>query len=409
MLTGLYPLEHGILTPRTALPDDVHTLAAMLHDQGFETAAVVNSTWLKQSTYGVTREFDAFLAVDDADYGRRTPSTWVTDQIVEWVRAQGDAPLFVFAHYYDVHADYASMPAYESLFVTPYEGPADGTGWQLQIENFDPRHLAYCAEEHDPRYCRFGSTEKPRIVGTDTTRVGFDAADVRHLEELYDAGVRQLDAEIGRLLAKLDDLGVTDRTLVVVTADHGEEFMEHGRVEHFLTAYQEMLHVPLILRGPGVPAGLRVRTPVSLVDVAPTILSLAGAPVPSGLDGVDLVPLLRGGADDDLAARPIWAEATGGEVYGPPLDAVYPLYRAVREGRFKLVHDARTGASALYDLASDPGERVDVADEHPAVAARLEAILLARHAESAGSEPGGRAVELDPEERARLRALGYVP
>jgi len=409
MLTGLYPLRHHVVTSQTALPDSVPTLASMFERAGFFTAAVVNSTWLKQTTFHLTRDFDAFLAVDDADYGRRTPSTWVTDQAIEWMQDHLDERLFLFVHYYDVHADYASLPAYEKLFVTPYEGPADGTGWQLQVENFDDRHVAYCIAEHDPTVCAFGSSEKPRVIDEKMHKVGFDRDDIRHLEELYDAGIRQLDSELGRLFGFIDQEGLRDGTLVIVTADHGEEFLDHGRVEHFLTTYQEMLHVPLIVRGPGVPAGVRIDAPVSLVDVAPTALSVAGVPVPAGLDGVDLSPLLHGADAAAFEERPIWGEAAGGEGYGPPLDSIYPLYRSVRQGRFKLIHDALTGRSELYDLDADPHEQHDIRARAPQVAERLEALLAARHADARAPGDDGDAVKLDPDELDRLRALGYAP
>lgn len=412
MLTGLYPLRSGVTTPRTALPDEVPTLAAMLERHGFTTAAVVNSTWLKQGNFGLTREFDEFLAVDDADYARRTPNTWVTDQAIQWVKDRVDERLFVFVHYYDVHADYASLPPYEQLFVTPYDGPADGTGWQLQVENFDPRHIAYCVAESDPAVCRFGSSEKPRVIDETTRRIHFDAADVRHLEELYDAGIRQLDSELGRLFGFLDEHGLAERTLVIVTADHGEEFMEHGRVEHHLTTYQEMLHVPLVLRGPGVSARLRVDAPVSLVDIVPTTLSLVGVPVPEGLDGRDLSPLLRGGDARAFAERPLFGEAAGAEGFPPPLDDIYPVYRSVRRGRYKLISKSLLGGSALYDLEADPGEQVDIREKAPELAERLEDLLVARHAAAAADGEDAEdedAVELDPEELERLRALGYVP
>jgi len=409
MLTGLYPLGHGVITSKTALPDHVPTLASMLKTAGYETAAVVNSTWLKQTTFGLTRDFDAFLAVDDADYGRRTPSTWVTDQAVQWLRERGNERLFLFIHYYDVHADYASLPAYEKLMVTPYTGQADGTGWQLQRANFDEQHLALCADDFDPEICAFGSQAKPRVIDEHTDPVRFDAADVRHLEELYDAGIRQLDSELGRLFAYLDEEGLSKRSLVIVTSDHGEEFMEHGRVEHFLTTHQEMLHIPLILRGPGAPAGLRVSAPVSIVDLAPTVLSLVGAPVEHALDGLDLSPLLRGGDPRPFVERPLFGEAAGAEGHGEPLRAIYPVYRSVRQGRFKLIQDSLTAESRLYDLESDPTERSDIRSRQPEVAARLEAALEARHREVAAGGADAAPAVLDPEEIDRLRALGYVP
>jgi arylsulfatase A-like enzyme len=406
MLTGLHPGMHGVRTQRTRVPDDLPTLAAWLEEAGWQTAAVVNSTWLNRDTLGVTRDFTHYEAVQ-AISDKRSPTTWVTDRTIEWIRELADRPLFVFAHYYDVHADYASMPDYERLFVTPYDGPADGTLWQLQIAKLEDEYVEMCHRDFNPEKCNFGSKDVPRWVDSSVERLRFDAADIRHLEELYDAGVRQMDAELGRFLRLLDDTGRAEETLLLVTSDHGEEFYDHGRVEHFLTQYQELLHVPLIVRGPGVPAGVRIETPVSLVDVAPTILAAAGIEAPPGLEGMDLAPLWRGEPDAPFVDRYLYGEAPGGLVWQDIAAGVAPVYRSVRKGRYKLVHEANHDTVALYDLASDPAEQHDVAVEHPEVVAELRAALEARTA-AIGEAGSGPAAELDPEEAERLRALGYI-
>ena len=407
MLTGLYPLEHGVVTAATELPQEVETLASLLEAEGFETAAVVNSSWLTQKTFGLTRDFDRFHAVNDSDYGRRTPSVWVTDQAIEWIREAKESPLFVFMHYYDVHADYASQPVYEKLFVEEYEGVADGTGWQLQAENFDPRHIAYCLSSFSADVCAFGSREKPRIIDENLRKPNFDQTDARHLEQLYDAGIRQLDAELGRFFRFLDDAGVRERALVIVTADHGEEFLDHGAVDHSMTAYQELLHVPMIWRGSGVPVGFRVKAPVSLVDIVPTVLSWVGASSVPTLAGQDLMPLMSQESEFDWRSRPIWGEASAAESQGAPLDSFYPLFRSVRQGSFKLIQEVRGGQTRLFDLEKDPLEQRDISAEQPERAQFLMEMLEARH--TSAKRAAGEEVLLDPEDVERLRALGYVP
>ena len=146
MFTGLFPRGHRVMTAGK-LPPELPTLASLLAKRGYHTAAVVNSHWLRQENYGVTRDFDDYLWVEE-DEGRRAPSTWVTDQALEWLRRVGDGRLFLFVHYFDVHADYASEPRWEELFVTPYDGEIDGTAQQLHISEAQGAEglLAWCEE-----------------------------------------------------------------------------------------------------------------------------------------------------------------------------------------------------------------------------------------------------------------------
>jgi arylsulfatase A-like enzyme len=360
LLTGLYPSRHGLKSHEVYLPSSVATLASLLAWQGFATAAVVNSHNLGPR-FGLDRGFQEFLYVEEvAD--QREPSRRITDQARQWMQREPRGKLFVFIHYYDVHSDYRSRDEFERMFVQPYAGLADGTTAQL---------MAY----------REG-------------KAALGAGDAPHLIDLYDAGVRQMDEELSRLFTALP---VDEATLLVVTSDHGEEFFERGGVLHGRTQYQEVVRVPLILRGRGLPAGTRLGAPVSLVDLTPTLLAAAGAPVPDRLDGTDLSPLWSGGGEPPRG-RVLFGEADHTNV---ELD----ITRAVRRGPHKLLFDRRTGALALFDLDADPAERLDVAPAQPGVAAELRAHLdrfLRLRPEAT------TPVELSPEERERLRSLGYA-
>jgi len=412
MLTGLFPLSHGAVSADTALPDEVGTVAGWLREEGWHTASVVNAIWLKRDRFKLTRDFEEYRLIEDRDYRRRDPSMWITDQVIEWVGKERDRPLFVFAHYYDVHADYASLPHFERLFVSPYEGPADGSAWQIERANFAEAHVELCLRAFDPAQCQFGSAEKPRIIDAEMGRLEFEAADIRHIEELYDAGIRQLDAELGRLLAFLEERGSFEDTLVIITSDHGEEFMEHGRLSHFLTTHQQSLHVPLLMRGPGIPAGVRVDAPVSLVDLAPTLLGFAGLPDRENLEGLDLAPLLKGAGDAAFRQRYLYGEASGGLQHERSMPGIYPIFRSVRQGPFKVIEE-RIGEDirySLFDVVKDPAEGTDLSARHPDVAARLRKQLETRPLlpeELTGGAAAG--VELSDDEIERLRALGYVP
>jgi arylsulfatase A-like enzyme len=205
--------------------------------------------------------------------------------------------------------------------------------------------------------------------------------------------------QLGRLLDGLDALGLAQDTLVVLTADHGEEFLDHGGFEHGHTLYQELLRVPLFVRLPGVVApGSVVQEPVGLVDVAPTLCELAGLSPPRSFGGRSLVPLLRG---EPLAPR---AHLAHGNFWGDPLTSW-------TSGDLKLILTPARGEDPerveLYDLARDPGERRDLAAERPDEVRRLRDELEAVRAHLAAGA-GGAPVELDSATRARLEALGYL-
>ena len=407
MLTGRNPMSHGVMRFDSALPSEIDSLAGLLKKQGYQTAAVVNSTWLKKEPYRLTRDFDQYLFVDDT-MDRRAPNTWITEQAMTWIRERDEKPLFLFVHYYDVHADYASLPEYEKLFVTEYDGEVDGTAWQLATASFEDDFLEMCHKEYDPTKCRIGSLEKYMAVDRSVQKLILDEADLEYLEQLYDSGIRQLDTELGRLFSAIESEGLGDESLTVIVSDHGEEFMEHGRVDHFLTVYQEILRVPLIFRGRGIPAGRRIDTPVSVIDIAPTILSAAGILPSKGIEGLDLMSLMKGDDPAGFGERFLYGEAAGGLSYELMMNNIYPVYRSVRRGPHKLIYDSKLEEAWLYDLSQDPYEQNDIRAENPEIAQALLEEMRSRYSEFAPAPAPENQIDLESEELERLRALGYI-
>jgi len=167
--------------------------------------------------------------------------------------------------------------------------------------------------------------------------------------------------------------------------------------------------VPLILHGPGVPKGLRIEDPVSLVDLAPTLLSLAGVESDEPSDGLDLTPLLAGSRPSSLRGRPIFGEASGGLTYALVMENIFPVYRSLRRDNYKLIHDSKNQTFALYDLNADPQEKVDISSLKPDLKKKLTAEMQQRYDDFSAEPAPENRVELDREELERLRALGYVP
>jgi arylsulfatase A-like enzyme len=365
LLTGLYPSRHGLVSHERYLPSSVETLAQRFSRAGYHTAAVVNSHNLSP-TFGLDRGFQQYRYVEE-EADQREPSTAITDQAMDWLAGAGDSPMFLFLHYYDVHSDYVSLPKYEQAFLAPYDGVADGTTAQL--------------------------------VAHREGRIVLDPAkDAGNLIDRYDAGIRQMDDEIGRLLRFLDERGMSADTLLVLTSDHGEEFFEHGGVLHGQTQYQEVLRVPLLVRGPGAPHK-RISIPVSLVDVFPTLLALSGLPAPDALDGVSLLPLLTS-SDGRIADRALFSEADHNDVEDD-------ITRAVRYRSFKLHYNRLTGEYRLFDLEHDPRERHDLASEQKSAVAALSE-RLTRFMASARTPVSVPQRTLSPEEIEKLRSLGYL-
>ncbi|MCA9606438.1 MAG: sulfatase-like hydrolase/transferase, partial [Myxococcales bacterium] len=224
-----------------------------------------------------------------------------------------------------------------------------------------------------------------------------NARDRVHLEALYDGEITYHDRHFASVMEGLERRGIDDETIVVFTADHGEEFWDHDSVGHGHSVYEELIRVPLIIRWPGVTDGAeRIEVPVGLVDVMPTILDALGLAIPEELSGRSLGPMLRGLHED---APPI------------SLTGFMDGWRAVVVGHLKLVHRT-TSHWALYDLATDPGEQTDLAPTRPLAVRYLRGLLglgLAEVERPARSRTHEAArTEIDDETREQLEALGYA-
>jgi arylsulfatase A-like enzyme len=228
--------------------------------------------------------------------------------------------------------------------------------------------------------------------------------EVALLVDLYDEEIRFTDAGIGRLLNHLRELGLYDDTLIVLTADHGEEFLEHGWIGHTQNLYEAVVRVPLIICEPGLPHGPRVvAKPVSLVSLVATILELAGVDSSQrSLHEPSLVRELRGERDETSSVVFMEVDFQG---YSRKKTA---FKKAIVVGDLKLIRDDLTGAMEIYDLAADPQERNDLAERHPELREKLVP-LLERSVRRSGSAPvDALEVEFSSEEIEELRALGYV-
>ena len=369
LLTSTSPAEHGAGgsygQPFRRLPDSARTLAECFRDAGYATGAIINVLFLGKQfgmNQGIAeRDFDYCAPADNLNERRAGPTT---DAAVRWMSKQGKRSFFLMVHYFDPHLVYDPPKEYRERLADPRDRQS---GQRL-----------------------FGTVED--MVALRANKTTLTAETIRRLERLYNGEVAYTDRELGRLLAELDKLGLADSTIVVITADHGEEFLDHGGFEHGHTQYDELLHVPLIWRWSGRLRPAVVETTVRHIDVAPTLCELAGVAAEPKFGGQSLAPLLEGKTGAD---RPALSE---GNLWGPNLVSW-------RHGGYKLIQGAK-GAQELYGLESDPGEKRNLADVEPQerdrMAEELTVVLKSVHAAR------GAPAVLSPQELQTLRANGYV-
>ncbi|HYR96870.1 MAG TPA: sulfatase [Candidatus Binatus sp.] len=383
ILTGLYPSSHGAIHKADILPDRVDTLAEMLQRGGYRTIGFANNANVSQA-FNFQQGFDEYhyLAPDfffgasepaaqlalysglrlvrERFLARRVdvhnyyqPAETVTGEVRRWLDGHpaGREPLFLFVHYMDPHDPY---------FVHPFNGEG---------------------------YARVAHPNPPP-----------EMADKLH--GLYDGSVAYLDEHLGVLFDDLRKRGLYDRTLVILTSDHGEEFHEHGGWWHGTTLYDEQIHVPLLVKParPGAPGRVMEELATSL-DIMPTILAAAKLPGPPTLQG-HVLPL-DGGAPP--ARQSVFAEE----------DLEGNVLQAVRTREWKLVtanpgNPRGLAPEELFDIPHDPGEHANAIGKAPAEAELMRAELgqsvLQARAHAGATQQGGA----DAATQERLRALGYV-
>ena len=378
LFTSLDPWSHGVLShdghygaddATDALPAEAETLAEAMRAAGHATAGFVSNPWLLER-YGFGQGFDHYA---DEVVGQTVSADALLEQARRWLAGRDPAqPFFLYLHLMDVHG--------------PYDPPREDVRAVLRAPGLGPGR-AIAAEEYD--------SIKPYLRGPDWTQ-GRRGRRTETWRAHYAAGVRALDRALGRFLGELRDDGLLDEAVVMVTSDHGEALGDHGTWDHGDSLHEHQIRVPLLLRLPGGRrGGTEVAPAVSLLDLMPTLLGLAGAPVPPAAQGRDLGDLARGRAKG--GDEPVYATGVKSR---PGLAAI--LWR-----RHKLVEDG--DQRALYDLATDPDEHTDLSERAPAMTSELAA-RLARHRQERARGPRLRPAEapLDRGVRDKLEALGYL-
>ena len=349
--TGVYPSEHRMTNkfavyapPRRTqarlkdLAPNLDTLASLLRRAGYATGGFTGNAGVSGG-FGYDEGFDTYFFEPErfGGFDRSVP------RALDWVRANRDRKFFLFLHGYDVHGQHV---------------PAGGLDYRFVDPAYDRRFSGSEQEQ-----------EALREEGLDRGHLTLRDADVQFWRAVYDEKVQRADERFGQFLAEFDRLGLTDRTVFVITSDHGTELYEHRRFDHGFTLYDELIRVPLVIRVPGRTGTTTVPDRVSSIDLMPTVLDLLAVRVPAAaqaqLRGVSLVPAMLG----EPARRDVFAETDY---------RAYTYKRAVitPEGR-KLVYTLESKRRELYDLTADPSETRDLSAAEPAAADELERKLFA--------------------------------
>lgn len=403
LLTSLYSTTHGVVDFSDRLPISATTLAEVFREAGYATLSM-SSILLTGKFTNLHQGFDeVHESIAFPDSGSSKTARGYVDRLLPWLERHRDDPFFVLLHVYDPHDPYRPDPPYDTLWHSPRD-----------LSDHEERSDRVADAIADPLLRRFGMPTRE-----DLEEVGYDAtAYVGVEQDLYDGSILAMDTEVARILERLHELGLDDSTLVVFTSDHGEEFLDHGRMFHGQGVYSELIQVPLVFWGPGtIPAGLVLEQTVELVDLMPTLLELSGLPIPEGVQGDSLVSLWNGGARSDgasAAVRPAFAEkAAVEELLSPPPRETEAFSLIL--GDWKLIHNTRRQPGVpefeLFDRRSDPGDRINLADERPELVERLATHLAdwRRQALEERLDPESPTDEaLSSEQLEQLRSLGYL-
>ncbi|MCB9916140.1 MAG: sulfatase [Planctomycetes bacterium] len=377
LLTGTWPTLHratGKGTRLTPVTPDLRLAAEVFHDAGWDTLAFVNAAFLSPML-GLGRGFDVYdhrHAYNDVI--RRADET--VDAALAALAERRGRDVFALVHLFDPHLDYDPPAAWRAR-------------WAPDPVGLPPRL--------DMRTCVELGTRRAEGVPTDAERA--------YVRGLYEGEVAFVDSAFGRLVSGLRQLGRWDRARVVVVADHGEEFWDHGGFEHGHTLYDELVRVPLLVKGCAGARGVVVEQQVRTIDVLPTLFAEVGVAAPPSFEGRSLAPLLRG---EDVQELPAFSQST---LYGRNKLS----WR--REG-FQLVYDLDPDAEQqveLFDLGADPLGRTEVSAQRSDVAHRLQRELGAFYGQLKQRAKSVRTPEwqdMSPthvhELLESLESLGYV-
>ena len=368
IMTSCYSSTLGMSGPPKPIPPQFPCLAEVLGQNGYTTFGLVSHLYAA-GRLGFARGFDAFDESFMAGH-HAVSSSSVTGRALTFLKQERRKPFFAFLHYFDPHYNYVLHSKYD--FYPDYKGDV--------TSGDDIKSLR--------------------------GRIGdLSADDLGYLQALYDSEVAHTDEHVGRLLEEIKKLGLYDNSIIIITSDHGEELGERGHIGHRIKLYQEMIHVPLMIKPPGAPAKVFDRY-VSLLDLAPTILKCVDLSMPDGIEGVpiDLTTL------DHFADRAVFSETNWSQYVDSVIFKGQKLiYYRKRDPEFE--KPLLKTAEQFYDLSKDPGEEKILTAEPVDIERSIRGLLLKwfnRISKNRSPRPQTGKPLFNEEEMKKLKSLGYV-
>jgi arylsulfatase A-like enzyme len=405
IFTGLYPSVHGMMKATAGtkesphiLPETAVTLTEQLRDAGYSTFGI-NTNYTLQPRFGFSQGFDRFFGKNFAFLP--FPNIVLKSLLPE---IQKSPKYFTWLHYFDPHQPYQIYhPWFQQWNKSKFTSHTD-LALDLALEFYRSKLELDADASFSPEHVE--RAHRLIMVASGGPILGKVYQMFRNAPHMLDNDYREfLKAGYMSDIRKTDEamkgafemLGVDDQTLVIVTSDHGEELFDHGGLGHHQNSlYQELLHVPLIVRLPhGKGAGKVIDTPVSTIDIYPTLLDLLGLPIPKGLAGVSLKPLVEGGS---IPKRKLFAEVNSSSGDS----------RALIDYPWKYVFDIMNKQSQMFNLESDPTEKNNVVLQYKDKAKELHNQLLEWIESSQLRWPEAQRVEFSEQDIKQLKAMGYM-
>jgi arylsulfatase A-like enzyme len=354
VMTSTFPSQHGAkrLEGRNVpMKAGEETFVEILAGGGYRTCAM-STAKLYTPSLGLDQGFqESYIIGGEKDVLEKVAAMQLADAAVTWLRGHRDERCFLVLHHYDTHYPYRASAACINRFDPGYNGE-----YRLRFGDSSLRIL---------KAARAG-----RI-----SEIGLTEADITHIKALYDCEIVRTDASVGALVDSLEAWGRLDRAMIIITADHGEEFLEHGSIEHGQTLYDESLRVPLVVFAPScVDEGSRIPEQVGLMDLGPTVLQSSGIPVPDQFEGRSLMPLMS--SRFEAAGTDVRPGGLPYSCYVAESICHRPERKALRCPPYKLIFDPFFGTTELYNINADPLETQNLAGSRPDMAEQMLDVLL---------------------------------
>ncbi len=343
------------------------TLAEILKDRDYITCAFVNGGLLS-SRFGFDRGFEIYDDGGPRKHGHHKIASYI-DKLLGWLESVRNRKFFLFIHTFDVHEPYNPPAPYFDLYT---KGRCEGKHlrtsrgiipWKLDTSRFTPEEIDY-------------------------------------IMAVYDGGINYVDDQLGKIFDKLGHLGINDNTIIIVTADHGQGFNEHGDLQHGYTPYIELVHVPLIMKGPEIPRNRTYDNSIQHIDIVPTILEVLNIRQRKEMQGRSLSALMKNyETKEDFKTY-----SFGLTRKRPPIR--FSMSLRTKEWTYIMT---KKRPDELYDRINDPKEHNNIIEKRPLIAQKLKEELKGFIAITSEAKPhAAEKVDIDEELKEQLKSLGYL-